>query len=78
MLCNRHRFIRASTKHVSLFLLIPLTLTLCRDIQERAGHSARTYYISERLPLEARPVILGELLWRHVMSIGKEEGVAGY
>lgn len=74
----RHRFIRASMEDVSLFLLISLTLTLWRDIHERDGHSARTYYISEQLPLEACPVILGELLWRHVMSIGNEEGVAGY
>lgn len=65
-------------KSVSVFLLISLTLTLCRDIQERDGHSARTYYISEQLPPEARPVILGELFWRHVMSIRNEEGVAGY
>lgn len=48
------------------------------EIQERDCHSARAYHISERLPLEARPVILGELLWRRVMSIGNEDGVAGY
>lgn len=65
-------------KTVSAFLLISLTLTLCRDSHERDGHSARTYYISEQLPLEACPVILGELFWRHVMLIGNEEGVAGY
>ncbi len=65
-------------ENISLFLLISLTLTLRRDIHERDGHSARTYYISERLPLEACPVILGERLWRHVMSIGNEEGVASY
>lgn len=36
-----------------MLLLISLTLTLCRDIQERDGHSARAYYIREQLPLEA-------------------------
>lgn len=48
----RDRFIQASMKNASLFLLTSLYLAHCRD-----GHSS-TYYISEQLPLEACPVIL--------------------
>lgn len=64
--------------NVSLFLLIPLMLTLSRDIHKRNGHSTRTYYTSEQSPLEACPVILGEILWRHVIAIENEEGIIGY
>lgn len=42
------------------------------------GDGLSRYYISVLLPLEARPVILVELLWRHLMLIGNEEGVIGY
>lgn len=64
--------------NVSLFLLIHLMLTLQRGTHKRDGHSTRTYYISERLPLEACPVILGEILWRHVIAAENEEGISGY
>lgn len=74
LLCNIGK---DSSKHLCLYLSVNISHTRC-DIQERDDHSARTYYISEQLPQEACPVILGELLWRHVMSIGNEEGVVGY
>ena len=77
---HRQRFTRASFWSVSLFLLKSLPCTNARPWYpwKRNGHSPHTYYISEQLPLEACPVILGELFWRQVMSIGNEEGVAGY
>lgn len=41
----RHGSIEAALKKVHLCLLMSLTPTLRRDIQEREGHSARAYYI---------------------------------
>lgn len=70
--CYWHRFIQAPIKrkiNAPVFLLIS-------HIWKIHGYSACACYISEELPLEACPVILGELLWRHVMSIGNEEGIA--
>lgn len=63
--------------NASQLLLIALALTLCRDVPKREGHSTSTYYISEPLPLEACPVILGEILWRHVMTTESEAGFTG-
>lgn len=69
LLAPIHPSTHKEEKNAPVFLLIS-------HIWKIHGYSACACYISEELPLEACPVILGEHLWRHVMSIGNEEGIA--